>query len=159
MKKVTLVTTITLSLALLATANVKADETTTTSEPTTTVTSTPETTSVETTSVEPTSETPVTTAETTVEQPSTSTSTAETLVTKTDTNITVTNPKVTIDQSDGAGRYNTFKFQMKFQLTKVIKSFLLYLKKSNFKHHSILMLKTQLMMLWVQLTLIQNQVN
>lgn len=109
MKKVTLVTTITLSLALLATANVKANETTTTSEPTTTVTSTRETTSVETTSVEPTSETPVTTAETTVEQPSTSTSTAETLVTKTDTNITVTNPKVTIDQSDGAGRYNTFK--------------------------------------------------
>lgn len=104
MKKVTLVTTITLSLALLATANVKADEATTTSEPSTTVTSTREP-----TSVEPTSEAPVTTAETTVEQPSTSTSTAETLVTKTDTNITVTNPKVTIDQSDGAGRYNTFK--------------------------------------------------
>lgn len=104
MKKVTLVTTITLSLALLATANVKADETTTTSEPTTKVTSTRETTSVETTS-----EAPVTTAETSVEQPSTSTSTAETLVTKTDKEITVTNPKVTVDQSDGAGKYNTFK--------------------------------------------------
>lgn len=104
MKKVTLVTTLTLSLALLATANVKADEATTTSEPSTTVTSTQEPTSVETTS-----EAPVTTAETSVEQPSTSTSTAETLVTKTDKEITVTNPKVTVDQSDGAGKYNTFK--------------------------------------------------
>ena len=114
MKKVTLVTTLTLSLALLATANVKADEATTTSEPSTTVTSTQEpssveTTTAETTSVEPTSEAPVTTAETSVEQPSTSTSTAETLVTKTDKEITVTNPKVTVDQSDGAGKYNTFK--------------------------------------------------
>ena len=114
MKKVTLVTTLTLSLALLATANVKADEATTTSEPSTTVTSTQEptsveTTTVETTSVEPTSEAPVTTAETSVEQPSTSTSTAETLITKTDKEITVTNPKVTVDQSDGAGKYNTFK--------------------------------------------------
>ena len=119
MKKVTLVTTLTLSLALLATANVKADEATTTSEPSTTVTSTQEPTSVETTSVEtttaettsvePTSEAPVTTAEASVEQPSTSTSTAETLITKTDKEITVTNPKVTVDQSDGAGKYNTFK--------------------------------------------------
>ena len=114
MKKVTLVTTLTLSLALLATANVKADEATTTSEPTTTVTSTQEPTSVETTtaettSVEPTSESPVTTTETSVEQPSTTTSTTETIVTKTDKEITVTNPKVTVDQSDGAGKYNTFK--------------------------------------------------
>ena len=120
MKKVTLVTTLTLSLALLATANVKADEATTTSEPSTTVTSTQEPTSVETTtaettSAEPTSEAPVTTAETSVEQPSTSTSTstptstAETHVTKTDKEITVTNPKVTVDQSAGAGKYNTFK--------------------------------------------------
>lgn len=109
MKKVTLVTTLTLSLALLATANVKADEATTTSEPSTTVTSTQEPTSVETTTAETTSEAPVTTAETSVEQPSTSTSTAETLVTKTDKEITVTNPKVTVDQSDGAGKYNTFK--------------------------------------------------
>lgn len=114
MKKVTLVTTLTLSLALLATANVKADEATTNSEPSTTVTSTQEptsveTTTVETTSVELTSEAPVTTAETSVEQPSTSTSTAETLITKTDKEITVTNPKVTVDQSDGAGKYNTFK--------------------------------------------------
>ena len=104
MKKVTLVTTLTLSLAFLATSSVKADEVTTTSEPTTTITSTQTT-----TSLEPTSESPVTTAETSVEQPSTSTSTAETLVTKTDTEITVTNPKVTVDQSDGAGKYNAFK--------------------------------------------------
>ena len=109
MKKVTLVTTLTLSLALLATANVKADEATTTSEPSTTVTSTQEPTTAETTSAEPTSEAPVTTAETSVEQPSTSTSTAETHVTKTDKEITVTNPKVTVDQSAGAGKYNTFK--------------------------------------------------
>lgn len=106
MKKVTLVTALTLSLAFLATSSVKADEITTTSEPTTTVTSTQVTTSVEPTS----SESPVTTAaETSVEQPSASTSTAETLVTKTDTEITVTNPKVTVDQSDGAGKYNAFK--------------------------------------------------
>ena len=106
MKKVTLVTALTLSLAFLATSSIKADEVTTTSEPTTTVTSTQVTTSVEPTS----SESPVTTAaETSVEQPSTSTSTAETLVTKTDTEITVTNPKVTVDQSDGAGKYNAFK--------------------------------------------------
>ena len=105
MKKVTLVTALTLSLAFLATSNVKANETTTTSEPTTTVTTTQVT-----TSVESTSESPVTTAaETSVKQPSTSTSTAETLVTKTDTEITVTNPKVTVDQSDGAGKYNAFK--------------------------------------------------
>ena len=105
MKKVTLVTALTLSLAFLATSSVKANEITTTSEPTTTVTS-----NQATTSVDPTSESPVTTAaETSVEQPSTSTSTAETLVTKTDTEITVTNPKVTVDQSDGAGKYNTFK--------------------------------------------------
>lgn len=104
MKKVTLVTTLTLSLAFLATSSVKADEVTTTSEPTTTITSTQTT-----TNLEPTSESPVTTAETSVEQPSTSTSTAETLVTKTDTEITVTNPKVTVDQSDGAGKYNAFK--------------------------------------------------
>ena len=104
MKKVTLVTTLTLSLAFLATSSVKADEVTTTIEPTTTITSTQTT-----TSLEPTSESPVTTAETSVEQPSTSTSTAETLVTKTDTEITVTNPKVTVDQSDGAGKYNAFK--------------------------------------------------
>lgn len=114
MKKVTLVTALTLSLAFLATSSIKADEATTTSKPSTTVTSTQEPTSVETTtaettSVEPTSEAPVTTAETSVEQPSTSTSTAETLVTKTDKEITVTNPKVTVDQSDGAGKYNTFK--------------------------------------------------
>lgn len=114
MKKVTLVTALTLSFAFLATSSIKADEITTTSEPTTTVTSTQVTTSVEPTS----SESPVTTAaETSVEQPSTSTSTAETLVTKTDTEITVTNPKVTVDQSDGAGKYNTFK--VKYENIKI----------------------------------------
>ena len=105
MKKVTFVTALTLSLMFLATSSVKADEVTNTSEPTTTVTSTQET-----TNVEPTSASPVTTAaETSVEQPSTSSSKSETIVTKTDTQITVTNPKVTVDQSDGAGKYNTFK--------------------------------------------------
>lgn len=105
MKKVTLVTALTLSLAFLTTSSIKADETTTTSEPTTTVTSTQVTTDVKSTSESPMA----TAAETSVEQPSTSTSTAETLVTKTDTEITVTNPKVTVNQSDGAGKYNTFK--------------------------------------------------
>ena len=103
MKKVTLVTALTLSFAFLVTSSIKADEITTTSEPTTTVTSTQAT-----TSVEATSESPVTTAtETSVEQPSTANS--ETLVTKTNKEIAVTNPKVTIDQSTGAGKYNTFK--------------------------------------------------
>ena len=100
MKKVTFVTALTLSLMFLATSSVKADEVTTTSEPTTTVTSTQST-----TNVEPTS------ASTSVEQPSTSSSTSETTVTKSDTQITVTNPKVTVDQSDGAGKYNTFKLK------------------------------------------------
>ena len=105
MKKVTFVTALTLSLMFLATSSVKADEVTTTSEPTTTVTSTQST-----TNVEPTSASPVTTAaKTSVEQPSTSSS--ETTVTKSDTQITVTNPKVTVDQSDGAGKYNTFKIK------------------------------------------------
>ena len=107
MKKVTFVTALTLSLMFLATSSVKADEVTTTSEPTTTVTSTQST-----TNVEPTSASPVTTAaKTSVEQPSTSSSTSETTVTKSDTQITVTNPKVTVDQSDGAGKYNTFKIK------------------------------------------------
>ena len=107
MKKVTLVTTLTLSLAFLATSNVKANETTITSEPTTTVTTTQAT-----TSVESTSESPVTTTEASVEQPSTSTSettSPNTNVTKSGTEITVTHPKVTVDQSDGAGKYNAFK--------------------------------------------------
>ena len=107
MKKVTFVTALTLSLMFLATSSVKADESTTTSEPNTTVTSTQATTNIESTSESPTT----TAAETSIEQPSTttSTSTPETTVTKVDTQITVTNPKVTVDQSDGAGKYNTFK--------------------------------------------------
>lgn len=107
MKKVTLVTALTLSLAFLTTSNIKADETTTTSEPTTTVTTAQATTNVETTS-----ESPVTTTKTSVEQPSTTSSEAtspNTNVTKSGTEITVTNPKVTVDQSDGAGKYNAFK--------------------------------------------------
>lgn len=107
MKKVTLVTTLTLSLALLATSTVKADETTTTSEPNTTVTTTQTTTTLETTS-----ETPVTTAaETSVEQPTTTSeeTAPKTNITKSSTEITVKNPKVTVDQSDDAGKYNAFK--------------------------------------------------
>lgn len=104
MKKVTLVTALTLSVAFLATSNIKADETTTSSEPITTVTST----SVP-TNTEPTSESPVTKINVPNAQPTALTSTSETTVTKSDTQITVTNPKVTVDQSDGAGKYNTFK--------------------------------------------------
>ena len=104
MKKVTFVTALTLSVAFLATSNIKADETTTSSEPITTVTST----SVP-TNTEPTSESPVTKINVPNAQPTALTSTSETTVTKSDTQITVTNPKVTVDQSDGAGKYNTFK--------------------------------------------------
>ena len=104
MKKVTFVTALTLSLMYLATSSVKADEVTTTSEPTTTVTSTQST-----TNVEPKSESPVIKTNVPNAQPTALTSTSETTVTKSDTQITVTNPKVTVDQSDGAGKYNTFK--------------------------------------------------
>ena len=104
MKKVTFVTALTLSVAFLATSNIKADENQITNEPITTVTSTQAT-----TSVEPTSESQVTKTNAPNAQPTTLTSTSETTVTKSDTQITVTNPKVTVDQSDGAGKYNTFK--------------------------------------------------
>ena len=104
MKKVTLVTVLTLSFAFLTTSNIKADENPITNEPITTVTSTPAT-----TSVEPTSESPITKTNVPNAQPTALTSTSETTITKSDTQITVTNPKVTIDQSDGAGKYNTFK--------------------------------------------------
>ena len=104
MKKVTFVTALTLSVAFLATSNIKADENPITNEPIATVTSTQTT-----TSVKPTSESPVTKTNEPNAQPTALTSTSETTVTKSDTQITVTNPKVTVDQSDGAGKYNTFK--------------------------------------------------
>ena len=106
MKKVTLVTALTLSVAFLATSNIKADENPITNEPIATVTSTQTT-----TSVKPTSESPVTKTNEPNAQPTALTSTSETTVTKSDTQITVTNPKVTVDQSDGAGKYNTFKIK------------------------------------------------
>lgn len=105
MKKVTIVTALTLSLAFLATSNVKANETNTiTSE-----TNTPVTTKQATTNVESTSESTSTKTNVPNAQPTALTSTSETSVTKNDTQITVTNPTVTVDQSDGAGKYNTFK--------------------------------------------------
>ena len=104
MKKVTLVTVLTLSFAVLTTSNIKADENQITNEPITTVTSTQAT-----TSIEPKSESPVIKTNVPNAQPTALTSTSETTVTKSDTQITVTNPKVTVDQSDGAGKYNTFK--------------------------------------------------
>lgn len=104
MKKVTFVTALTLSVAFLATSNIKADENPITNEPIATVTSTQTT-----TSVKPTSESPVTKTNEPNAQPTALTSTSETTVTKSDNQITVTNPKVTVDQSDGAGKYNTFK--------------------------------------------------
>lgn len=104
MKKVTLVTVLTLSFAFLTTSNIKADENPITNEPITTVTSTQTT-----TSVEPTSESPVTKTNVPNAQQTALTSTSETTLTKSDTQITVTNPKVTVDQSDGARKYNTFK--------------------------------------------------
>ena len=106
MKKVTLVTALTLSVAFLITSNINADENTITNKPIATVTSTQTT-----TSVKPTSESPVTKTNEPNAQPTALTSTSETTVTKSDTQITVTNPKVTVDQSDGAGKYNTFKIK------------------------------------------------
>ena len=106
MKKVTFVTALTLSVAFLATSNIKADENQITNEPITTVTSTQAT-----TSVEPTSESQVTKTNAPNAQPTSLTSSPETTVTKTNTDITVTNPTVTIDQSNGAGKYNTFKIK------------------------------------------------
>lgn len=120
-----LVTTFALSTFLLG-QNVDADEVSTTSEPKVTEVgaSTTEST-VSTTSEASTASTSTTTVEST--EPNTSTtevsetpttetnkvseevSAEPTKVTKEGTEITVTSPKVTIDQSAGAGKYNTFK--------------------------------------------------
>lgn len=120
-----LVTTFALSTFLLG-QNVNADEVSTTSEPKVTEVgvSTTEST-VSTTSEASTASTSTTTVEST--EPNTSTtevsetpttetnkvsegvSAEPTKVTKEGTEITVTSPKVTIDQSAGAGKYNTFK--------------------------------------------------
>lgn len=120
-----LATTFALSTFLLG-QNVDADEVSTTSEPKVTEVgaSTTEST-VSTTSEASTASTSTTTVEST--EPNTSTtevsetpttetnkvseevSAEPTKVTKEGTEITVTSPKVTIDQSAGAGKYNTFK--------------------------------------------------
>lgn len=120
-----LVTTFALSTFLLG-QNVDADEVSTTSEPKVTEVgaSTTEST-VSTTSEASTASTSTTTVEST--EPNTSTtevsetpttetnkvseevSAEPTKVTKEGTEIAVTSPKVTIDQSAGAGKYNTFK--------------------------------------------------
>lgn len=120
-----LVTTFALSTFLLG-QNVDADEVSTTSEPKVTEVgaSTTEST-VSTTSEASTASTSTTTVEST--EPNTSTtevsetpttetnkvseevSAEPTKVTKEGTEITVTSPKVTIDQSAGAGKFNTFK--------------------------------------------------
>lgn len=120
-----LATTFALSTFLLG-QNVNADEVSTTSEPKVTEVgvSTTEST-VSTTSETSTASTSTTTVEST--EPNTSTievsetpttetnkvsegvSAEPTKVTKEGSEITVTNPKVTVDQSEGAGKYNTFK--------------------------------------------------
>lgn len=120
-----LVTTFALSTFLLG-QNVDADEVSTTSEPKVTEVGASTTDStVSTTSEASTASTSTTTVEST--EPNTSTtevsetpttetnkvseevSAEPTKVTKEGTEITVTSPKVTIDQSAGAGKYNTFK--------------------------------------------------
>ena len=120
-----LATTFALSTFLLG-QTVNADEVSTTSEPKVTEVgvSTTEST-VSTTSETSTASTSTTTVEST--EPNTSTtevsetpttetnkvsegvSAEPTKVTKEGSEITVTNPKVTVDQSEGAGKYNTFK--------------------------------------------------
>ena len=120
-----LATTFALS-TFLVNRGVNADEVSTTSEPKVTEVrvSTTEST-VSTISETSTASTSTTTVEST--EPNTSTtevsetpitetnkvfegvSAEPTKVTKEGTDITITNPKVTVDQSDGAGKYNTFK--------------------------------------------------
>lgn len=120
-----LATTFALSTFLLG-QNVDADEVSTTSEPkvtevgafttesTVSTTSEASTASTSTTTVESTE--PNTSTTEVSETPTTETnkvseevSAEPTKVTKEGTEITVTSPKVTIDQSAGAGKYNTFK--------------------------------------------------
>lgn len=120
-----LATTFALSTFLLG-QNVNADEVSTTSEPkvtevgvsitestvsTTSETSTASTSTTTVESIEPnTSTTEVSETPTTeTNKVSEGVSAEPTKVTKEGSEITVTNPKVTVDQSDGAGKYNTFK--------------------------------------------------
>lgn len=120
-----LVTTFALSTFLLG-QNVDADEVSTTSEPKVTEVGASTTESTVSTTLEAST---ASTSTTTVESTEPNTSTTEvsetpttetnkvseevsaepTKVTKEGTEITVTSPKVTIDQSAGAGKYNTFK--------------------------------------------------
>jgi len=120
-----LATTFALSAFLLG-QNVNADEVSTTSEPkvtevgvsttestvsTTSETSTASTSTTTVESIEPnTSTTEVSETPTTeTNKVSEGVSAEPTKVTKEGSEITVTNPKVTVDQSDGAGKYNAFK--------------------------------------------------
>ena len=120
-----LATTFALSTFLLG-QNVNADEVSTTSEPkvtevgasttestvsTTSETSTASTSTTTVESIEPnTSTTEVSETPTTeTNKVSEGVSAEPTKVTKEGSEITVTNPKVTVDQSDGAGKYNAFK--------------------------------------------------
>ena len=96
MKKVTLVTTLTLSLALLATANVQADEAT---------------------KPQNAPEQPLTTK---VEHSTTNTEkphTEPTKVSKEGTEISVQNPNVKVEQPEGNGRYTPFK--VKYEDVKI----------------------------------------
>lgn len=96
MKKVTLVTTLTLSLALLATANVQADEAT---------------------KPQNAPEQPLTTK---VEHSTTNTekpNTEPTKVSKEGTEISVQNPNVKVEQPEGNGRYTPFK--VKYEDVKI----------------------------------------
>lgn len=120
-----LATTFALS-TFLVNQGVNADEVSTTSEPkvtevgvsttestvsTTSETSTASTSTTTVESIEPnTSTTEVSETPTTeTNKVSEGVSAEPTKVTKEGSEITVTNPKVTVDQSDGAGKYNTFK--------------------------------------------------
>ena len=116
MKKTPIFLATTVALGtFLASQQVSANEVSTTTEPKVSTTMGNATSSSE-VEKEVEASTPFTTAEgvstevSSVEPNSTSeVASAPTEVTKEGTDITVTNPKVTVDQSDGAGKYNAFK--------------------------------------------------
>ena len=107
--KLTLLTAVILSSVAFG-SRVHANEvetTVTSTEPTSAVTST-ETTTVA-NSTETTTETTEATTEATTKATTEATTESNIQVTKTGTEIHITNPKVTIDQSEGQGKYNGFK--------------------------------------------------
>ena len=117
--KLTLLTAVILSsVAFGSQAHANEVETTVTStEPTSAVTSTETATvanSTETTIETTVANTTEATTEATTESVTPTTTESNSQVTKTGTEIHITNPKVTIDQSEGQGKYNGFKVKYEY---------------------------------------------